>query len=254
MDNQSLLLAYGLVLAAIWISLANRLKIEGDLFWSSLRATGQLIAIGFILEFLLKVQNAWVLFAILMAMCAVAGITAGNRGWEIPNSRWIAFLGILAGSWITFAALYFAGVIQPEARFAIPLGGMIIGNAMKACSLTFNRLIAELGHQRARIETLLALGAGPKQAAAGAVRAAVKAAILPTADTMKTVGLVHLPGIMTGFIIAGGSPLMAIKYQLAVIYMIAGATGVTCLTATLLAYRTCFNKNLQLLDRFRPAH
>jgi putative ABC transport system permease protein len=81
----------------------------------------------------------------------------------------------------------------------------------------------------------------------------VKAAMIPTIDTMKTVGLVHLPGIMTGFIIAGGSPLTAVKFQLAVIYMLAGATGITCLLVTLMAYRQCFTSDLQLLELFRPA-
>ena len=138
--------------------------------------------------------------------------------------------GIVAGSLITFAVLYYVGVIQPDARYIIPLGGMIIGNSMKAASLGLDRLISELGHQRKRIDNLLALGAGRRQASIGAVRQAVKAAMMPTIDTMKTVGLVHLPGIMTGYIIAGGSPLTAVKFQLAVIYMITGADDVFAVT------------------------
>jgi putative ABC transport system permease protein len=126
---------------------------------------------------------------------------------------------------------------------------MIIGNSMKASSLSLNRLISEMGHQRARIETLLALGASSKQAALNAVGQSVKAAMIPTMDTMKTAGLVHFPGIMTGFIIAGGSPMTAVKFQLAIMYMVAGATGTTCLIVTLLAYRQCFTRNLQLTTR-----
>ena len=91
-------------------------------------------------------------------------------------------------------------------------------------------------------------------AALGSVGQAVKAAMIPTVDTMKTVGKVHLPGIMTGYIIAGGSPLTAVKFQLAVIYMVTGATGITCFLVTLMAYRQCFTSDLQLLERFRPAH
>jgi putative ABC transport system permease protein len=117
-----------------------------------------------------------------------------------------------------------------------------------------DRLIAELGLQRPRIETLLALGATARQAALGAVGQAVRTAMIPTVDTMKTVGLVHLPGIMTGYIIAGGPPLTAVKFQLAVIYMLAGATGITCLLVTLMAYRQCFTPDLQLREQFRPAH
>jgi len=254
MENESLLLAYGLVIGAILISYYNHLKLEREMVLSSLRATLQLIVVGFLLEAILKIEQPVYLFLILLFMSIVAGTISGNRGKEIPNSRLIAIMGIGIGSLATFAVLYFAGVIQPEARYAIPLGGMIIGNSMKASSLAMNRLIGELGHQRRRIETLLALGADARQATAGAVQQAVKAAMIPTIDTMKTVGIVHLPGIMTGFIIAGGSPLTAVKYQLGVMYMLAGATGVTCLIVTLMAYRFCFTRDLQLMERFRPIH
>ena len=253
MQTQSLFLAYALVATAFAISWYHHLKIERDLLLSSLRATLQLIAVGFILEALLAVKQPLALFGILLFMCVVAGMVSGGRGKQIPHARRIAFAGIALGSGCTFATLYAAGVIQPEARYAIPLGGMIVGNAMKASSLGLNRLIAEMSHRRHEVETLLALGATASQATAEAVRASVKAALVPTIDTMKTVGLVHLPGIMTGFIIAGGSPLTAVKYQLAVIYMIAGATAITCLLVTLLAARQCITSDLRLHDTFRSA-
>ncbi len=254
MASESLLMSYGLVVGAILISLLNQLKMEREMFSSSLRATVQLIVMGFVLEAILAIEEPLYLFLILLSMCVVAGAISGKRGKEIPHSYWIAFAGIFLGSVVTFGVLYAAGVIQPEAQYAIPLGGMIIGNSMKASSLSLNRLIGELGHQRARIETLLALGASSRQAALNAVRQAVGAAMIPTVDTMKTVGLVHFPGIMTGFIIAGGSPMTAVKFQLAIMYMVAGATGITCLTVTLLAYRQCFTCDLQLIKKFSPTH
>jgi len=254
MENESLLLSYGLVIAAILISYYNHLKIEREMVSSSIRATVQLIVVGFLLDAILNIEQPVYLLLILFFMSVVAGIISGNRGKEIPHSHGIAILGITVGSLMTFALLYGAGVIQPEARYVIPLGGMIIGNSMKASSLAMDRLIAELGLQRPRIETLLALGATARQAALGAVGQSVRTAMIPTVDTMKTVGLVHLPGIMTGFIIAGGSPLTAVKFQLAVIYMLAGATGITCLLVTLMAYRQCFTRDLQLMEQFRPAH
>lgn len=253
MGNDTLLFSYGLVVGAILISYYNHLDLEREMVFASLRATLQLIAVGFLLEAILKIEQPLFLFLILLVMCAASAVISGNRGKAIPGSHWIAFVGIGIGSLVTFWTLYAAGVIQPEARFAIPLGGMIIGNSMKASSLVLNRLISELGHQRRSIETLLALGANARQAALRAVRQSVRAAMIPTVDTMKTVGIVHLPGIMTGFIIAGGSPLAAVKYQLAIIYMIAGATGITCLTVALLAYRQCFSSHLQLKENFRPA-
>ncbi len=252
MCNEALLISYGLLVGAVLISYFNQLHVERELVLSSVRATLQLIVVGFLLEAILNIREPFYLFLILLFMCGMSAVISGNRGKQIPHSHWITFAGIGAGSLITFWSLYLAGVIQSEARFVIPLGGMIIGNAMKASSLTLNRLISELGHQRRQIETLLALGANARQASLGAVRQSIRSALIPTVDTMKTVGLVHLPGIMTGYIIAGGSPLIAVKFQLAIIYMIAGATGMTCLMVTLLAYRQCFSPSLQLKDQVRP--
>jgi putative ABC transport system permease protein len=252
MEYQSLLMAYGLVGVALAISAFHHLRMERDIVWSSLRATVQLTLMGFVLEALFRIERPEWLFLVLLCMCGVAGWTAGARGAAIPQARAIAIVGIVFGSFCTFAVLYAAGVIRPEPSYILSLGGMIIGNSMKACSLALNRLTSELGHQRQRIETLLALGANARQATLDAVRQSVKASLIPTVDSMKTVGLVHLPGIMSGYIIAGGAPLTAIKYQLAVMYMLAGAAAITCFITTLLAYRRCFNDHLQLLRVFRP--
>ncbi len=250
MQNESLLLAYILVMIAMAISWKNRLEIEKDILGASVRATLQLIAVGFVLEWILTIDRMLYLVLILVVMTAVAGWVSGNRGRPLPYSHAIAWFSIAFGSFATFGVLWYAGVIQSEARFAIPLGGMIIGNSMKAASLAMNRLLAETEHRRRQIETLLALGASPKQAMEQTVRQAAKAALIPTIDTLKTVGLVHLPGIMTGYIVAGGSPLTAVKYQLAIMYMLTGASAMTCLATVLLAYRGCFNKSEQLiLDR-----
>ncbi len=253
MSIESLLIAYGLIVIALLVSWRNKLTLEKDVVYGSLRATVQLVIMGFLLEAILKLDNYFYLALILLAMTAIAATISGKRGKQIPHSTGIAFTGILIGSVITFGVLAIAGVIGPEAKYIIPLGGMIIGNSMNASSLTMNRLIGELGHQRKRIETLLALGANARQASEWAVRQSVRSSLIPVVDSMKTIGLVHLPGIMTGFIIAGGSPLEAVKYQLAIVFMIAGAASLTCMIVTLLAARRCFSKELQLLDTFRPS-
>ncbi len=252
MSIESLLLAYGLIAIALFISWHNKLTLEKEVVYGSIRATVQLILMGFLLEMILTIDNYVYLALILLAMTAIAATISGKRGHKIPHAFGIAFTGILIGSVITFAVLAGAGVIGPEAKYIIPLGGMIIGNSMNASSLSLNRLIGELGHQRKRIETLLALGANAQQASEWAVRQSVRSALIPVIDSMKVIGLVHLPGIMTGFIIAGGSPLEAVKYQLAIVFMIAGTASLTCMIVTLLAARRCFSSELQLLDTFRP--
>jgi UDP-glucose/iron transport system permease protein len=253
MSIESLLVAYGLIAIALFISWHNKLTLEKETFYGSLRATVQLLVMGFLLEMILTIDNYFYLALILLAMTAIAATISGKRGRQIPHAFGIAFTGILIGSVITFAVLAGAGVIGPEAKYIIPLGGMIIGNSMNASSLSMNRLIGELGHQRKRIETLLALGANARQASEWAVRQSVRSALIPVIDSMKVIGIVHLPGIMTGFIIAGGSPLEAVKYQLAIVFMVAGTASLTCMIVTLLAARRCFSSDLQLLDTFRPS-
>ena len=123
MENESLLLSYGLVIAALLISFYNHLKIEKEIVTSSIRATLQLIVVGFLLEAILNIERPVYLFLILMFMSVVAGVISGNRGREIPGSHWIAFLGITIGSIVTFAILYTVGVIQPGARRPAVLAG-----------------------------------------------------------------------------------------------------------------------------------
>ena len=253
MTIESLMIAYGLIAIALIISWHNKLTLEKEVVYGSLRATVQLVIMGFLLEAILKIDNYFYLGLILLAMAGIAATISGKRGEQIPHAFGIAFTGILIGSVITFGVLAMAGVIGPEAKYIIPLGGMIIGNSMNASSLSMNRLIGELGHQRKRIETLLALGANARQASEWAVRQSVRSALIPVIDSMKVIGLVHLPGIMTGFIIAGGSPLEAVKYQLAIVFMIAGTASLTCMIVTLLAARRCFSSDLQLLEAFRPS-
>ena len=253
MTIESLMIAYGLIVIVLIISWHNQLTLDKEIAVASLRATVQLVIMGFLLEMILKLDNYVYLGLILLAMTAIAAAISGRRGRKIPHATGIAFTGILIGSVITFTVLASAGVIGPEAKYIIPMGGMIIGNSMNASSLSMNRLIGELGHQRKRIETLLALGANARQASEWAVRQSVRSALIPVIDSMKIIGLVHLPGIMTGFIIAGGSPQEAVKYQLAIMFMIAGTASLTCVIVTLLAARRCFTRELQLLDTFRPS-
>lgn len=246
MGFEILLGVYALVALAMGMSFYRNLGIEKDLFLSSIRATVQLIAMGFVLKWLFTLQEAESFFLVLLFMTCVAAVISGNRGQAIPHSRIIALAGIGLGSAVTFTVLYAAGVIKNEANYIIPIGGMIVGNAMNAASLAMNRLIGELEHARKRIETLLALGGSARQAGEEPARQALKAALIPTIDSMKTIGLVHLPGIMTGFLIAGGSPLEAVKFQVAVVYMIAGTAGVTGTVVVLLGVRQCFEGNLRM--------
>src|SRR5947199_10091967 len=125
---------------------------------------------------------------------------------------------------------------------------MILGNAMTGAALAVERLSSEIRARRLQIEAALSLGATSRQAADAAVRAAVKAALVPTINAMMVVGIVQLPGMMTGQILGGAAPEQAVRYQMVVMYMLAAAVALTSATATLLAYRASFTPAHQLRE------
>jgi putative ABC transport system permease protein len=141
-------------------------------------------------------------------------------------------------------------IVRPDPwydpRYVIPLGGMILGNAMTGAALAVERFTAEVRAGRLEIETALCLGATARQAADRAVRAAIHAALVPTINGMMIVGVVQLPGMMTGQILAGAPPLQAVRYQVVVMYMLAAAAALTSMSAALLAHRACFTPDHQL--------
>jgi putative ABC transport system permease protein len=134
-----------------------------------------------------------------------------------------------------------------DPQYLIPLFGMIIGNAMNGAALAAERLNGEMELRRGEVEALLALGASPARASAEAVRRALVAALMPTVNMLMVVGLVSLPGMMTGQIIAGSSPLTAVRYQIVVVFMLAGAVAVTAVVVALWYRRTFFTAAEQLV-------
>jgi putative ABC transport system permease protein len=138
-------------------------------------------------------------------------------------------------------------IIPFQPQYVIPISGMIIGNSMVASALTLNRIKAELENRREEIQVLLGLGATARQASGTSLQAAVKSAMIPTIDSMKTVGLVQLPGMMTGLIIGGATPVEAVKYQILVLFMLTTAVSLTAMTVGFFAYRKFFTERHQLV-------
>ena len=136
-----------------------------------------------------------------------------------------------------------------DPRYLIPLFGMIVGNAMNGAALAAERLASELESHRGEVEAYLALGATPARAAAEPSRRAMYAALIPSVNGLMTVGLVQLPGMMTGQILAGQSPLLAVRYQIVVAYMLAGATAMAAAIVVLRYRRTFFTSASQLATR-----
>ncbi len=133
-------------------------------------------------------------------------------------------------------------MIEPVPSVVVPVGGMVVSGAMTAAILTMRRLTETAQEQRLDIEARLALGLTAEQAMAPHMRRAVIVALLPAIDSTKVVGLIALPGAMTGLILAGVEPIVAVRYQIVVMYMLLAAASVSAIVASYLSRRALFDE------------
>ena len=239
-------LAYGdLVMPAMLVvmngalSLALHLKLERQLAVASARMVVQLVLVGYALTFLFAaVSPFWTaLAAVIMVLFASREIVARQK--RRLQSLWRYGLGagctLLAAGTVTMFSLL--AQIRPEPwyhpRYALPLLGMILGNTMTGVSLGLDVLTNGAVRERAAIEACLALGGTRYQAFLPVIRDALRSGFMPTINGMAAVGLVSLPGMMTGQILAGVEPVDAVKYQLLIMFLIAGGTGLGTLAAVI---------------------
>jgi UDP-glucose/iron transport system permease protein len=232
-------LALGLVLVVAAISLRERLGLERDLLFGAVRTIVQLYLVGLILAAVFSAARWYWVLLILVAMAAIATHAAVYRlAKPIPGVYWIAATALTLSTAATLT--YVIGmVIEPrpwwEPQYLIPIAGMILGNSMTSAALAGDRLQSDLFARRDEVEARLALGFSGRDAVQPLVRAALRAAMIPTVNGMMTVGIVQLPGMMTGQILAGASPLTAIRYQIVVVFMMAVATALGSLAFVRLA-------------------
>lgn len=257
-----LVLAAALVLVAVGVARWQRLGLARRFAVGAVRATVQLVAVGYVLTGLFAADRWWLVLLALAAMLAAATHTAASRpklrgeSGRAPGARgalWQASgLALLLGAGLTLAYVDAAVLrVRPwyDARYLVPLFGMILGNAMNGAALAAERLASEVDLRRGEVEAWLALGASPAQATAEAARQAMTAALLPAANALAVVGIVQLPGMMTGQILAGQSPLLAVRYQLVVVFMLAGATAATAWLVVQRYRRSFFTAAEQLVER-----
>ena len=243
--------ALALVSVAALISNRQKVGLEKDMITAVIRAFFQLIAIGYALEFIFASRGPFWILLVMAAMVGIAGYTSGKRGRGVPGSYSVATAAVSAGAVCTVGSLLLLKVFPFEPRYIIPIAGMIIGNSMTVCGLVMSRLRDDIKLQRIQIEAALALGATRKQAVSGQLRRAMATGMTPIVDNTKTVGLISLPGAMTGMILAGASALEAVQLQIIVMYMLIGAASFSGLTAAFLTYRRFFSGDHQL-RMFQP--
>ncbi len=249
-------LAVSLVLVAVTIalSLVRGLALEGSIVWATARALVQLLAVGIALDVVLDADRslawAWLWVA---AMLAVAAAVVRWRAREVPGVFSLALAAFGAAAVVSLGVLFGLGVFELGARTLIPMAGLMVGNSMGATVLVARRVFEELRDKRAEVEARLALGHTSSDAARPYVRAALRTALTPHIETTKVVGLVVLPGTMTGLILAGIDPLDAVRVQAAVMFLVLGAVATTTAVVALGVSRRLFTPDHRLVRIERPA-
>lgn len=242
------LASLALVILAMAISRWQQAQLESSLLVATVRAFVQLIAIGFALDFIFGQDNVWWVLAVLSVMIMIAAYTAGQRAAHVPHAHWIALAAIGLGAGFTIGSLLVLRVFTFDAHTMIPIGGMIIGSAMTTAALALSRLQEDFHDHVGQIEEALALGGTSQQAAQPQFRRAIRTAMLPAIESTKVVGIIKLPGAMTGLILAGTPPLEAVQIQIIVMYMLIGAEAFTGLITAYLTCRQFFTPAHQLIE------
>ncbi|MFW5713304.1 MAG: ABC transporter permease [Brevefilum sp.] len=253
-DNQILLGAAQAgvtLLAALIIMLVTarfKLGLKKEIAIGLGRGLIQIVAVGFLLT-LVFTAPLWMALPVILAMIGAAGVITVRRIKDIPNALWISLLGITLGSGLVISVMTFLGVIEQDLTSIIPIGSMMVYGAMNANALLLERFRSELTSHTGQIEAALSLGASPEMVVAPYVRRAVTAAMIPRINGLQSLGIVWIPGAMSGMLLSGIDPAYAGFYQFVVSGAIFVAAGVTVLISIVLVRGQVFSKAEQLLLR-----
>ena len=236
-----------LVLVAVGISWWAGLHLERDLITAAVRAAAQLALLGLVLVAILTPGQPLILSWLWVAVMIVfAGWTVQRRVPSVPR-LWLLSIGAFTvAAAVTLGILFGAGVFPVDSTTVVPLAGLMIGNSMTATVLVTRRITAEFKDKRLEIEARLALGQPSAQAAAPYLRESLRTALVPQIETTKAVGIVFLPGMMVGLLLAGVTPLDAVQAQLVIMYLVLGSVAVTTSVIALGLRRMLFTPAHQL--------
>jgi putative ABC transport system permease protein len=247
--------AIAILFALAVVGLARRQKVhlERETVIALGRGLAQVVLVGSVLVLLFR-GPLWLGVPVLLGMMGVAGWTAAQRVRQIPGALHAAVWSIGLGAGLVTVLMTLLGGIEPQLEVLIPIGSMLIANAMNTCAQALERLRAEIEAHTGQVEAALALGAAPKQTIEPYVQAAVQASMIPRIDSLRSLGIVWIPGVMAGMILAGSDPIYASVYQFMVIAIIYAGSALTAIASTLLIRRYLFSHAEQLvLRRAEPA-
>ncbi len=249
-DILGMILAYSLLAVVITFTTIRSVDVNKNIASSVFAMSVQLVIAGFVLKYILKL-NLWYLTMCLVLITYILSTRIVLKKTEIkfPNILEMVFLSISIGSSVILLFMMVL-VVRPtnlaDAQYIIPLAGMITGNSMKGCALALDRFYSSVKSQRKQIETKLSLGATRDEAISDSFSESYKGALLPTISAISGMGAVHLPGMMTGQILSGVDPLIAIKYQIAIMMAILSAIAITAYIILMLSSKRAINEYDQI--------
>jgi putative ABC transport system permease protein len=244
--------ALALVAVAVAVSAWRRSGLEGDIAIAVVRAFVQLTAIGYVIKLIFEEDRLLFVFALIAVMVLFGALTARRRAERVPRALWPLLIALSVAGGATLGLVVALGIFEPEARYLVPVGGMVIGNSMTAAAVALNRLGDEMTESANQIEATLALGATSTQAAAPILRRSLRSGMIALVDSTKTTGLIFFPGTMVGMLLAGADPVDAVRLQLILLYVLVGSVAIAGLLATSLAYRNFFTPAHQLREPPAP--
>jgi putative ABC transport system permease protein len=237
-----------LVAVALGISLWERTQLEGDIVIAVARAFVQLTAIGYVIKLIFDQDQFVFVIALIAVMVVFGALTARRRARRVPHAFWPLLIALAIAATATLGIVVVLGVFPATPRYLVPVGGMVIGNAMTAAAVALNRLGDDVADSAGRIEATLALGATAAEAVRPIARRSLRSGVIPLIDSTKTTGLIFFPGTMVGMLLAGAAPIDAVRLQLVLLYTLLGSVFIAALVAVLLARRNFFTPAHQLRE------
>ncbi len=246
-SDSQLILTGILVLITAGISGIFQLGLVKSLLWGTIRCVLQLSLVGYALAWIFSVNRLELVIAVIAVMALFAAQTSTRRTPNISDfPTLLAFVSLVTTTYLV-ATIVSLAIIQPspwyEARIIVPISGMILGNAVSGITLAIDRLYSEVRSHVEQVETLLSMGASPWEAVHDLVREAIRAAMTPTINALMVVGVVSIPGMMTGQILGGADPVEAARYQIVVMLMIASAAAIGSMILVGLSFKRLFTKD-----------
>ena len=235
------------VLIPLVLSKTFKLGLGKDTMVATVRSIVQLLAVGYVLKFVFDSDSLIYTFLMVTLMIVAATHNAQKKGVAIQGITSKVAATLVFVELLTQSILIGFDITPATAQYIIPISGMVIGNSMVLSILFLNRFTAEVESHQDQTELILSLGGTPKQAIHRQLIRSIQASMIPTIESQKTVGLVQLPGMMSGQIIAGADPIQAVQFQLLIMFLLLTTAAVTSISLGFLSYPTLFNRRMQIL-------